>query len=51
MTSVRRPTGGGTDQLLGWDAFRYQENEVLAKSVERTDSEAGSWSIRPFTAL
>jgi CubicO group peptidase (beta-lactamase class C family) len=32
MTSVRRPTGGGTDQVLGWDAFRYQGNEVLAKS-------------------
>ena len=32
MTSVRRPTGGGTDQMLGWDAFRYQGNEVLAKS-------------------
>jgi hypothetical protein len=32
MKSVRRPTGGGTDQLLGWDAFRYQGNEVLAKS-------------------
>lgn len=32
MTSVRRPTGGGTDQVLGWDAFRYQGNDVLAKS-------------------
>lgn len=32
MTSVRRPTGGGTDQMLGWEGFRYQGNEVLAKS-------------------
>ena len=32
MTSVRRPAGGGTDQVLGWDAFRYQGHEVLAKS-------------------
>lgn len=31
MTSVRRPAGG-TDQVLGWDAFRYQGHEVLAKS-------------------
>jgi hypothetical protein len=32
MTSVRRPADGGIDQVLGWDAFRYQGNDVLAKS-------------------
>ena len=32
MTSIRRPVDRGTDQALGWDAFRYQGNEVLAKS-------------------
>jgi serine-type D-Ala-D-Ala carboxypeptidase/endopeptidase len=32
MTSVRRPADGGIDQVLGWDAFRYQGNQVLAKS-------------------
>ena len=32
MTSIRRPVDRGTDQVLGWDAFRYQGNDVLAKS-------------------
>ncbi len=32
MKSVRRRADGGIDQVLGWDAFRYQGNEVLAKS-------------------
>jgi serine-type D-Ala-D-Ala carboxypeptidase/endopeptidase len=32
MTSIRRPVDRSTDQVLGWDAFRYQGNDVLAKS-------------------
>ena len=32
MTAIRRPIDRNTDQVLGWDALRYQGNEVLAKS-------------------
>ena len=32
MTSVTRSIDDRTKQVLGWDSFRYQGEEVLAKS-------------------